>query len=158
MVCLNEKCCTVLNNVVRIQFDYMAALAAAVFGISVIIFGLSLITRHEINADKEWDHNSRKGELVILILINLLLVAAIGFALWEIIPSVEVINPGDVEPIGKVLGAGIVPMSYLSTSYSACSSSTFQVADFSEDRNCNACYNTLVMEISIEKGNIYWQM
>ena len=60
----------------------MAALAAAVFGTCVIIFGLSLITRHEINAEKEWDQDSRKGELVILILINLLLVAAIGFAFW----------------------------------------------------------------------------
>lgn len=109
VACLNEKCCKVLNNAVRICFDYMATLAAALFGNCVVIFGLSLITRYEIQTDKEWEIESRKGELVILIMINLLLAAAIVFAFWKIIPSEEVQYPGDVEPAGKVLGAGLVP-------------------------------------------------
>jgi len=136
----------------------MAALAAAVFGTSVIIFGLSLITRHEINAEKEWDQDSRKGELVILILINLLLVAAIGFAFWQIIPSVEVIYPGDIEPIGKVLGAGLVPMSYLAghaRGHSACTSMAVNLTDFSESTLCDECKNTLDIQIHVHKGEIY---
>lgn len=46
---------------------------------------------------------------MILIMTILLLAAAIVFAFWKIIPSEDVAYPGNVEPIGAVLGAGLVP-------------------------------------------------
>ena len=61
------------------------------------------------------------------------------------------IYPGDIEPIGKVLGAGLVPMSYLAghaVGHSACSSIAVNLTDFSNGTECDECkniqYNTTV--------------